>query len=76
MIDDENTSAYDGSSAEDAPRMTAREVMELLRISYTTLSNWRKKGRLTTYRCGVRNIFFDYQEVLALFHEINSIKRI
>lgn len=51
--------------------LTAKEVCEVLKISYTTLHDWSKKGILKKHKIGDR-IRFRHNEVLDSLLKIES----
>lgn len=76
MIDEENVPAYDEPLAEDDPWLTTSEVMGLLNVCRSTLSNWRKTGRLQAYRMGLRAVRYKQSELTDFISQANTIKRI
>ena len=76
MIDEQNVPAYDEPLAEDNPWLTTSEVMGLLNVSRSTLSNWRKTGRLQAYRMGLRAVRYKQSELAEFISQANTIKRI
>ncbi len=52
--------------------LTSHEVIELLRISKSTLLRWVKEGRLPAQRAGVRLLRFRRADVMAALHPVPS----
>jgi excisionase family DNA binding protein len=50
--------------------ITSGEVMEILRISKSTLHRWISNGKLKTYRTG-KKLKFNYKEVMEVIEEYN-----
>lgn len=51
--------------------ITRHETAKLLKVSLSTLLNWRKSGTLTAYRVG-NKIRYKKSETLACLQKINS----
>jgi excisionase family DNA binding protein len=49
------------------------EVVELLKISLPTLSNWTKEGILQSYRIGKR-VLYREDEVNSSLHKVRNLK--
>ena len=76
MIDEEIIPAYYELPAEDGPWLTTSEVMGLLNVSRSTLTNWRKSGRLKAYRVGLHAVRYKQSELQELIDSAKTIKRI
>ena len=47
----------------DSPLMQMAEVSALLKVSSTTINNWTQRGLLRTYHLGLRDEFFDREQL-------------
>jgi len=56
----------------DSPLMQMAEVSTLLKVSSTTITNWTQRGFLRTYRVGLRDEFFDRDEVEELLKRLEA----
>ncbi|MEQ8186350.1 MAG: helix-turn-helix domain-containing protein [Candidatus Eremiobacterota bacterium] len=52
--------------------ITSGEVIEMLRISKSTLHRWISNGKLKTYRTG-KKLKFDYKEVIEVIEEYKPV---
>lgn len=60
-------------SEEFTELLTRSEVVELLKISLPTLSEWTKKGWLNSYRIG-NSIRYKRSEIINSLKQINHLK--
>ena len=56
----------------DSPLMQKAEVSALLKVNSTTIINWTQRGFLRTYRVGLRDEFFDRDEVEKLLKRLEA----
>ncbi len=56
----------------DSPLMQMAEVSALLKVNSTTIINWTQRGFLRTYRVGLRDEFFDRDEVEELLQRLDA----
>jgi len=52
--------------------ITSGEVIEMLRISKSTLHRWVSNGKLKTYRTG-KKLKFKYKEIMDVIEEYNPV---
>ncbi len=56
----------------DSPLMQMSEVSALLKVNSATIINWTQRGFLRTYRVGLRDEFFDRDEVEELLERLEA----
>ncbi len=56
----------------DSPLMQMAEVSALLKVNSTTIINWTQRGFLRTHRVGLRDEFFDRDEVEELLQRLEA----
>ena len=75
IVDGDEYEPYDDHPAEEA-LLSQKEAAEIFGVSRQTLSVWRRKGLLPTYRIGVgRTVGFKRSDIEALKAKRQQVRR-